>query len=1056
MREPSDPRSESGSSTVGERPVSKRLSAEKPREPTALLPEELAEALLRPLPLPISRQPTPEQAGAVPYRPPIRPPELFSEPEPAPPLDEPGVFEDMAPAAVRWPRAESSEPSEDLEPGDMLGSYQIIELLAKGGMGAVYKGRDDRLGRVVAIKVVLTDDKSESQRLLREAQATAKVSHPNIVSIFDVGEHNGKPYIVYEYVRGKSLQAILAEAKRLPERRAVEMARALASALTEAHFRGVVHRDLKPANIVISSKGVLKLLDLGIAKVTGVRQSRYATMDPLARPVKRQPSELEVAAPAGPADLTGKGVLLGTLAYMAPEQWRNPDAVDARADIYAFGVILYMMLTGHHPADPEGVLQGMDWAGTALRPEPLPRLGPEFNKDLADICARCLEKDRQRRFRDALALLKALEEVSPGRGSLKQPNVDQCPYPGLASFQESDAAYFFGREAATAELVTRVRDRPLTILTANSGVGKSSLARAALAPALKGSGEGWEVIFIRPGRDPVGALAAAVSPMLGTPTSATIIDGLISENDIARTIRKEPGFPGRILRAYGAREQRRILVCIDQFEEVYTLGAEGDRSLFSACLAGIADDPSSPLRLLITIRADHLPPLAEDPRLGADIGPALFFLAPADARALREALEGPARAVGYSFEEGIVDSMLNHLQSTTAALPLLQFSAEKLWAERNTASRLITGQSYQDLGGIAGALSRHADSVVGSLSPKLQHSARELFLRLVTPQRTGAVVPLSTLQELPNGRELVEQLVRARLLVIERSERDESTVELAHDSLIQNWGTLARWIDDAGQDMSFLEHLGAAARLWSANSRDVDLLWRGDMLEDAKRFQKRFRGELSKAEHVFLEEALALEAKSVHRRRRMVAVSMAFLALLVAASFVALAVIASSRLEAQRQARAAEQAAVEAKRQADMAKRAEETATREAAVAAAAEAQARERLAEVQEKERERAEAARRAEEAREEVKQVNDYLQVKNRRLLEALERADESRRQAKRAKDNAEARAAEARKAREEVIRAAKELEKALQVERERVRRLEDQLGGNEFGLYRWQKEL
>jgi serine/threonine protein kinase len=1030
MKEPQQPRSGSG---LHPSPLGRR-STEKLREPTAVLEDPLGRDLLSP-PSPVPRQPTPEQPGAIPYRQPIV---AFDDIAAPPlPLTEPGAFEDMCPPAVRVVEAQAPGDShDDLPPGTMLGNYEIIELLASGGMGTVRKARDQRLGRLVAIKTLHVNDKSESQRLLIEAHATAKASHPNIVSIFDVGEHNGKPYIVYEYVKGKTLQAILAEVKRLPERRAVELARALASALTEAHARGIVHRDLKPANIVISNRGALKLLDLGIAKVTGVRQSRLPTMDPLLRPANRQPSALDVPAPLGPSNLTGKGVLLGTLKFMAPEQWRNPDAVDARADIYSFGVILYMMLTGHHPADPEGVLQGMDWAATATRSEPLPRLGPEFNKELADICARCLEKDRQRRFSDALALLKALEEVSPGRGRQNPLDIDHCPYPGLASFQESDAGNFFGREAASAELVTRVRDRPLTILTGNSGVGKSSLARAALAPALKGSGEGWEVIFIRPGRDPIGALAAAISPMLGTPTSATIIDGLISENDTAQTIRREPGFPGRILRAYAAREERRVLLCIDQFEEVYTLGAEGERSLFSACLAGIADDPSSALRLLITIRADHLPPLAEDPRLGADIGPALFFLAPADARALREALEGPARAAGYSFEEGIVDSMLNHLQSTTAALPLLQFSAEKLWAERNTALRLITGQSYQDLGGIAGALSRHADSVVGSLSPQLQHSARELFLRLVTPQRTGAVVPLSTLQELPNARELVEQLVRARLLVLERSERGESTAELAHDSLIQNWGTLARWIDDAVQDMSFLEHLGAAAKLWSANSRDVDLVWRGDMLEDAKRFQKRFRGELSKVEQAFLEEALALEAKAVRQRRRMVAVSMAFLALLVAASFVALAVIASSRLEAQRQARAAEQAAVEAKRQADMAKRAEETATREAAAAAAAEAQARERLAEVQEKERERAEAAARAEEATEETKRANDRLKAKNEQLVTALSMAEASSKAERRAKEVARTHHAQA-------VRAAKDLEVALLREKKRAQRLQNQIG-------------
>jgi serine/threonine protein kinase len=932
---------------------------------------------------------------------------------------------------------ESTKAGEVLKPGQQIGCYEIIERIGSGGMGSVYRARDRRLGRSVAVKMLHVDDESESKRLLREAQATAKLSHENIVSVFDVGEHNGKPYLVLENVRGKTLKAILAENKRLSEGRAFEYALPMARGLLAAHTLGIVHRDLKPENVMITNGGLLKLVDFGIARVTGLPQSRFPTSDPRMRTVRRHPSELDI--PAGPSDSTGDGVLPGTLAYRAPEQWDGADNADARVDIYAFGIIFHWMLTGHHPADPEGNIQGVQWATVALSDQPLPRLGREFRKELADFIARCVEKDREKRFRDALALLDALEGLAPGRASAKQLNVDRCPFPGLASFQESDAGFFFGRDAATAELVTRVRDRPLTILTGASGVGKTSLARAALAPALKGSGEGWGLLFMRPGRDPLGALAGAIAP-LGTASSATVTDGLRSQDELARSIRTEPGLPGTVLRAFAARQERRVLVCVDQFEEVYTLGTP-DRGLFAACLAGIADEPSSPLRLLIVLRADYLAPLAQDARLGADLGPALFFLAPPDVQALRQALEGPTHAVGYRFEAGIVDDMLEGLQSTSAALPILQFAAAKLWEDRNPALRLLAAQSYRNLGGIAGALSRHADAVVGALSPQLQNSARQLLLRLVTPQRTSAVVRLETLQELPNGPELIEQLVRARLIVIERSEREGSTVELAHDALIQSWPTLARWIDDAGLDLGFLEHLGAAARTWSSNACDVDLLWRGDMLEDAKRFQKRHRGELSKVEQAFLVEALALEAKSTRRKRRMVAASMALLALLAAVSFVALAVIASSRLEAQRQAQVASRAAAEAKRQAAAAKRAEEAATREAAVAAAAEAQARQRLTEVQQKERERAEAALRAERSSAE-------LNVKNQELLGALRFAEAAQRRS-------DEQAAVARIAREGAVRAANALERRLEVERARVRHLENQLGGNDFGLFGWEED-
>ncbi len=1013
----------------------RREPTERLREPTEVLSVTDGVALVPPplpAPQPARRQPTPVKPGAVPYRPSIAPlppeagPTPGREPLPAPP-----------------PASEDSEPPEDsgeLNPGDRIGIYEIVRLLGSGGMGSVYKARDTRLGRAVAIKLLHVDDPTESQRLLLEAQTTAKIDHANIVSIYEVGNYRGKPYMVLEYVRGLTLKEVLAPDRKLPPGRTVELAVPIVRCLTAAHSLGFVHRDLKPENIMVTHQGGVKVLDFGIAKATGTVQSRLPTMEPLVRALKRQQSELDIQASS--SDLTGAGKILGTLPYMAPEQWRGPGNVDARADIFSFGLVLYRMLAGVHPL---GNLHGMEWAAIALVDKPLPRLGPEVPKELADVVARCLEKNRDNRYPDALALLKALEPLLPGRGSRAQLSGDHCPYPGLSSFRESDSELFFGRDAATAELVTRVRDRPLTILTGNSGVGKTSLARAALAPALKSSGEGWEVIFMRPGRDPLGALAAAISPMMGTPTTATVIDDLKSQDELVNTIRAEPGFPGRVLRAHATRENRRILLCVDQFEELYTLGSAPDSALFTTCLAAIADDPSSPLRLLVALRSDYLARLAEDERLATELGPALFFLAPPDVKALRQAIEGPAQAVAYGYDSGVVENMLEHLQSTPAALPIMQFTASKLWEGRDTARRLLTAQGYENLGGIGGALSRHADSVIAAFSPQLQSSARALLLRLVTPERTGAVVPLDALRDLPNAPELIEQLVRARLIVIERSERDGSTAALAHDALIQSWPMLARWIDDEGQDIGFLEQLGAAARLWSSNSRDVDLLWRGDMLEDAKRFQKRYRGELSKVEQAFLDEAHALEAKAARRRRKMVAASIAFLALLVAASLVALAVIASSRLEAQHQARVAEDAAAEAKRQAAAAKSAEESATREAAAAAAAEAEARERLAEVQQKERERAEAASRAERS-------SAALQVKNRELLDALKRAEAAWAHAKAAQTSAEQKAVEARIAREEAVRSAKELARMLLIERERVRRLEDQLGGNDFGLTLW----
>ena len=382
------------------------------------------------------------------------------------------------------------------------------------------------------------------------------------------------------------------------------------------------------------------------------------------------------------------------------------------------------------------------------------------------------------------------------------------------------------------------------MVTGASGVGKTSLGRAGVVPALKRSGEPWEILFLRPGREPLGAWAALLSPMLGlSETMTTVEDDLESQAELVKMIREEPGFPGRALRSVAKRTQTRILVWVDQGEEIFTLCSPEDRSAFLATLPGIADDPSSPLRLLVTIRSDFLQRLAEAERkITPDLGPALFFLAPPDASQLREAIEGPAKIARYQFEHGVVDHMIEHLRATPAAFALLQFGLRGWWETRDPERRLFTKESYFASGGASGALARHADAVIEGLAPQLQSAARDMLLRLVTPARTGAVLPLEELHALPGGPELVEQLVRARILLIEKSSRG-NTVELVHDSLIEAWPTLRKLLATAARTSNSSTRLGTTARLWAGNNRDRELLWRGaEMLADARHFQKHYRG----------------------------------------------------------------------------------------------------------------------------------------------------------------------------------------------------------------------
>jgi serine/threonine protein kinase len=900
MSDPSDPysRDRSRLSLVSKRLAPDSPAAEKRREPTQDLgPDPLA------IPPPLPKQETlPEPQAAAYVKLPRKPPG--------------GGAREGSPALVRE-LAHSLEPQnpawEDLKPGDRIGpngEYEIIRLIGQGGNGTVYKARQLDLPRHVAIKLLNVDDEADSRRLMMEAQATAKVAHENIVSIYGTGWHRGRLYLALEFIDGAPLKELLEGDKRLPPGRAVEIAVGVVRALANGHAKGIIHRDLKPENLMLSRRGVVKVLDYGIFKHLADPLRRFPTVEPLVAIIQRQPSEVEFAD-IGPK--TADGVIQGTLKWMSPEQYGAGGPIDARTDIFSLGLILYRMLSGKHPL---GKRNGLEYAAIAKLNERLPRLthhdAPGVPEGLADVVDRCLAKRKEDRYPDALELLRALEPFLPGHTNRGQARVAQNPYPGLSSFQESEANCFFGRDLETIALVNSVRDRPMTVLTGASGVGKSSLARAALAPALKGSGEGWAVIFLRPGRDPLAALAAAIAAVVGTDKSGTVIEDLENHEVLAQRIRSEPGFPGRMLRALAARTERKVLVGIDQFEEVYTLGySESDRVAFAACLAGIADDASSPLRLLLNIRSDYLGRLADDRHLSADLGPALFFLATPDAKNLRAAIEGPAASQGYEIEPAVVVHMLEHLQATTGALPLLQFTMSRFWEVRDPSAKRLTAMGYSSIGGVAGALSKHADAVIAALSPHLQSAARDLFLRLVTPEKTAAVLPLEDLRELAKGRgeidELIEQLVRARLLVVEKGERG-STVEIVHDSLIQGWPTLARWLSDAGDDVGFLERLTAASKLWSTSSRDSDALWRGELLRDAASFQKRFRGELSRLERAFLEASFALEMKEARSKRRRVMAAMGLLGAAALASFVAVGIIAKAKYEAVQQAQIARQA----------------------------------------------------------------------------------------------------------------------------------------------------
>ena len=532
---------------------------------------------------------------------------------------------------------------------------------------------------------------------------------------------------------------------------------------------------------------------------------------------------------------------------------------------------------------------------------------------------------------------------------------------------------------------------------------------------------------MRPGRQPLDALAQLVAPLAGEHTTTTVAGNVPDLPAVRRRLLAEPGWLGAVLRGRARQRGEQILLFVDQLEEVYTLGATPEeRRAFTASLASAADDATTPVRVVVSVRSDFLDRVAEDPHFLSALTRGLFFLTPPGRDGLREALTGPAELAGCQFESpAMVEDMLDHLVHVPGSLPLLQFAAGKLWDARDRERRLLTEASYGALGGIAGALSSHADAVVAELPAHLQQLARAVLLRLVTPERTRAVVPVSELSDLsdlgPDAaavQHLVDHLVSARLLVVQSSDGEAgagATVEIVHESLIQTWPRLRRWLDENQDDAAFLEQLRTAARQWQARGQRDDLLWRGELAQEARHWARRYRGELPAVQRAYLAAVIRLSTRAARRLRWLVAGAMISLIALAAAATVGLVLIRDAQKEAVAQAAAARTAEAQVRAQLERVQ-AEERARREA--------EARERTA------REAAEAAGV------QVAHTNEELARRNQELGEALARATEAR-------QRADASAAEAQAAEAQAVRANERLQRLLDRERARVKLLEQQGG-------------
>lgn len=790
-----------------------------------------------------------------------------------------------------------------------VGNFRIKALIGEGAMGEVYLAQDLVLGRRVALKLIRKAVVEEGgiDRFLEEARATASFNHPHIVTLHAVGEHEGRPFLALEYLDGESLRARCASGPMAP-RDALRAVRAIAEAIAEAHAHGIIHADLKPENVVIPRDGRVRVVDFGLARLTGSAGSSGS----------------------------------GTPSYMAPERWTQVAPTPA-IDVWALGILLYELVSGARPfsdmelaqlafssADPRlpvvedaganaGATSAADGTKTssdagasadseedswrALARECLRRapdrrpVAEEVVRRLGDLLDRPLGHEASARGRaggGAARVLGSSSDEGSGDSANDETAKDRLrrilaseprnPYPGLAAFSRSDSSHYAGRGAEVDAAVEALRTRALLPIVGPSGVGKSSFVSAALIPRLEESGA-WDVVSCRPGAAPLLSLATA----LGDPELAS----------------KLAAHPARLVLALSERSRARgvrPLLFLDQFEECFTL-APAEARAFCACLATAAL-PDEPWRIVLTVRDDFLIRLAEAPEMRPHLG-ALQVLGPMTFDDLCEAIRRPLRNAGYTSDtEALPARIVEDVRDQPASLSLLQFTCHALWERRDQPGRRLLTSKYEAMGGASGALASHAERVLAELTPAQVRQVRSLFLMLVEPDGTRHPRLRS---ELVDDRDdidkLLELLLERRLVVVARQlDDDQPQLELAHEALTKAWPRLARWLDETHEQRLLVVEVEQAASLWDKRGQRDDETWTGVALGEALRKVEAWSIDLPTKSRRFLEAGEERARKSRRRRRWIVGTAgMVLIAGAIVATGAAIAFARSERRTREQQ-----------------------------------------------------------------------------------------------------------------------------------------------------------
>jgi hypothetical protein len=459
-------------------------------------------------------------------------------------------------------------------------------------------------------------------------------------------------------------------------------------------------------------------------------------------------------------------------------------------------------------------------------------------------------------------LIKAARGEKPGpelQKDLDSVRASICPYRGLLYFREEDAPFFFGREVPIERLVNEVRRQPFVAVVGASGSGKSSVVRAGLVPKLRRDRHtAWETVILVPTDQPLKALAGAFLPLLGP--SMGEVDRLAEATKLAEHLRSGTislyDIVGRILEKQSGTD--RVLIVVDQFEELYTLTSDEEvRRRFVDELLAASSRAGSKANITLTLRGDFVGKALAYRPLSDRLQDAQINLGPMTREELECAIRKPAEKIQLEFEAGLVKRILNDVGDEPGNLPLLEFVLKELWDKRR--GRILLNETYDAIGGLQGAVATKADELFKGLSSAEQKILQRIFLRIVRPSAESGLDTRrrAAFTELPpDGVELVRKLADERLLVTNKSAVGlEQTVEVAHEALISNWSTLRAWVNEDREFLLWRDRLGPLVAEWERAQESDETLLRGPLLTEAQKWFDQRSRDLSDQERKFISKS---------------------------------------------------------------------------------------------------------------------------------------------------------------------------------------------------------